>query len=148
MCSAAYFSKYASTMIDDFHLGTHSLATHEGTSPLDEFDRLERSSEIPILKCTCCRTLAHGEKACIFTSVDWFLTISVESFLPERSSYVLLRTFSPVSMLRESCFVFELEASDCMPFCPFLLQVLRFHALKCALTPVSAFCNIVSSPFI
>ena len=50
MCSAAYFSKYASTMIDDFHLETHPLATHERTSPLDEFDRLERSSEIQILK--------------------------------------------------------------------------------------------------
>ena len=37
--------------------------------------------------------------------------ISVESFLPERSSYVLFRTFSLVSMLRESFFVFELEAS-------------------------------------
>ena len=50
MCSAAYFSKYVSTMIDDFPLETHPRATHEGTSPLGEFDRFEKSSEIPILK--------------------------------------------------------------------------------------------------
>ena len=37
-------------MIEDFHLETHPRATHEGTSRLDEFDRLEKSSEIPLLK--------------------------------------------------------------------------------------------------